>query len=54
VPHVSAAGTYCNILELLKQVVGHLGWTGDAVASGLDAWEPLKRPWPDLLALYNE
>jgi CheY-like chemotaxis protein len=49
VTHVLIAEPDHSIRELLREVVGLLGWTCDAVASGPDAWELLERSRPDLL-----
>jgi DNA-binding response OmpR family regulator len=47
--HVLIAEPDYSIRELLKQVIGLLGWTCDAVASGPEAWKILESKKTDLL-----
>lgn len=48
-PHVLIAEPDYSIRQLLKQVVGLMGWTSDSVASGTEAWELMEKTRPDLL-----
>jgi DNA-binding response OmpR family regulator len=47
--HVLIAEPDYSIRELLREVVGLLGWTCDAVGSGPEAWKLLENTIPDLL-----
>jgi CheY-like chemotaxis protein len=47
--HIVIADPDSSIRNLLKQVVGLLGWTCDLAASGGEAWQLIKKTQPDLV-----